>query len=208
MRIITVSRQFGSGGREVGKRLADRLGWDYYDREIIEALAQNQGLDPEYVHTVLSTHGWNHYQLTYRNSFHQSLTGVSRRTELLVRQREILLEIAKAGNDCVIVGRDADVILHEYCPFRVCVVADMEARLARCMKYEEKQAPEDRLTEKEVLRNIRRIDRNRRQTREVLTGRSAGDASAFDLTVNAAGWDLKKLTEAVAEFSGRWFEKP
>ena len=70
-----------------------------------------------------------------------------------------------------------------------------------------KKEPEERLTEKEILRNIRRIDRNRRQIREILTGKSASDGSAFDLTVNAAGWDIKKLAEAVAEFSGRWFEK-
>ena len=207
MRIITVSRQFGSGGRELGKRLADHLGWDYYDREIIQALAEDQGLNPDYVHMVLSTHGWHHYQLTYRNSFRQPMTGISRKTELLVRQREILLEIAETGNDCVIVGRDADVILQEHQPLRIHVVADMQARLARCLRYEEKRPEADRLTEKEILRNIRRIDRNRRHTREVLTGRSAGDASTFDLTVNAAGWDLKKLTEAVAEFSGRWFER-
>ena len=207
MRIITVSRQFGSGGRELGKRLADRLGWDYYDKEIIQALSQEQGLDPDYVHRVLSTHGWHHYQLTYRNSFHQPMTGISRKTELLVHQREILTEIAKAGNDCVIVGRDADVILQDWHPLRIYVVAEMQSRLDRCLRYEEKQLPEERLSEKEILRNIRRIDRNRRQTREVLTGRAAADASSFDLTVNATGWDLKKLTEAVADFSGRWFEK-
>ncbi len=207
MRIITVSRQFGSGGRELGKRLADYLGWDYYDREIIEALSQEQGLDPEYVHKMLSSHGWHHYQLTYRNSFHQSLTGVRRGTELLVRQREILREIAEAGNDCVIVGRDADVILHEENPFRIFVCAEIQSRLERCMRYEEKKASEERLTEKEILRNIRRIDRNRRYTREVLTGRTAADGSTFDLTVNATGWNIKKLAEAVAEFSGRWFEK-
>lgn len=207
MRIITVSRQFGSGGRELGKRLADRLGWDYYDREIIQALAAEQGLHPEYVHKVLNTHGWHDFQLTYRNSFHQTMPGIARRTELLVAQREILLEIADAGNDCIIVGRDADVILQDWHPLRLHVVADMDSRLARCLKYEEKQAPEDRLTEKDILRNIRRIDRNRRQTREVLTGREAGDGSTFDLTVNASGWNMKKLTEAVAEFSARWFER-
>ena len=64
MRILTVSRQFGSGGRELGKRLSDLLGWDYYDREIIQALAREKGLDPEYVHQMLSSHGWHHYQLT------------------------------------------------------------------------------------------------------------------------------------------------
>lgn len=206
MKIITVSRQFGSGGRELGKRLSDLLGWDYYDREIIQALAQKQGLDPEYVRAALSHHGWHQYQLTYRNSFQQSLPGSWHQTELLVQQREILLEIAEAGNDCVIVGRDADVILHDHRPFRIYVCAEMQARIGRCMRYEEKKEEKERLSEKEVLRNIRRIDRNRRRTREILTGKSIADGSAFDLTVNSTPWEIKKLAEAVAVFSGRWFE--
>ena len=57
MRIITVSRQFGSGGRELGKRLADLLGWDYYDKEIIEALAEDQGMSPEHVRETHSRPG-------------------------------------------------------------------------------------------------------------------------------------------------------
>ena len=206
-RIITVSRQFGSGGRELGKRLSDLLGWDYYDREIIQMLSEQQGLDPEYVHKVLSGHGWHQYQLTYRNSFRQPVAADWRHTEVLVKQREILREIAEEGNDCVIVGRDADVILQDAAPFRIFVCADLQSRLARCVRYEEKKEPEERLTEKEILRNIRRIDRNRRQIREILTGKSAVDGTAVDLTVNATGWDIKKLAEAVAEFSGRWFEK-
>ena len=94
MKIITISRQFGSGGRELGKRLADLLGWDYYDKEIIQALSEEQGLNPEYVHQMLSGHGWHHYQLTYRHSFGQHVLGAPRATNLLLRQREIILEIA------------------------------------------------------------------------------------------------------------------
>ena len=94
IRIITISRQFGSGGRELGKRLSDLLGWDYYDREIIQALADEQGLDPEYVRRVVNGHGWSHYQLTYRNSFRQPADDSWRHTEVLVRQREILREVA------------------------------------------------------------------------------------------------------------------
>ena len=110
MRIITISRQFGSGGRELGKRLADRLNWDYYDREIIEALAEEHGLDEAYVRQMLSSHGWHNLQLTYRNSFsHLSFVDPGIRTQLLVRTREILQEIAEAGNDCIIVGRDDEV---------------------------------------------------------------------------------------------------
>ena len=206
-KIITVSRQFGSGGRELGKRLSDLLGWDYYDREIIQMLSEQQGLDPEYVHKVLSGHGWHQYQLTYRSSFRQPMGTGWRNTEVLVKQREIIREIAAEGNDCVIVGRDADVILQDEHPFRIFVCADIQSRLARCIRFEEKKEPGERLTEKEILRNIRRIDRNRRQIREILTGKSAADGSAFDLTINSTNWDIKKLAEASADFAKRWFEK-
>ena len=208
MRILTVSRQFGSGGRELGKRLSDLLGWDYYDREIIEALAREQGLHPDDVRRILNHHGWYQYQLTYRHSFQQAVAWrrSNAATELLARQREIIEEIADSGNDCIIVGRDADVLLRDRNPFRVFVCAEMQARLERCLRFEERKQPEERLTENEILRNIRRIDRNRRQLREVLTAKAAGDGSSFDLTVNATDWDIKKLAEAVAEFSRRWFE--
>ena len=207
MKIITISRQFGSGGRELGKRLSELLGWDYYDREIIQAIADDHGLAPEYVRAMLSGHGWHHYQLTWRNTFHQPLGGAWRHTDMLVKQREIIREIAAAGNDCIIVGRDADVILHDQQPFRLFVVADLEARLERCMRHEEKKPEGERLSEKQILRNIRRIDRSRRRTREILTGRALSEGTSFDLTVNAAPWDLPELCQAVADYAKRWFER-
>ena len=206
MRIITVSRQFGSGGRELGKRLADHLGWDYYDKQIIETLAEENGLDADYVRRALSHHGWHNVQLTYRSSFSQLMFDPGVHTRLLVRQREIIRAIADLGDDCVIVGRDADVILQEQRPFRVFVCADLASRTRRCMAHEEKKPPEERLSEREIVRNIRRIDKNRSRTREVLTGKHRSDGSSFDLTINAAGWDLKALTPALADFALRWFE--
>ena len=207
MRIITISRQFGSGGRELGKRLADLLGWDYYDKEIIQAMAEEQGLEPDYVHKVLSGHGWHHYQLTYRNSFHQPAAGAWKHTEVLVRQREILKDIASAGNDCVIVGRDADVILHDFNPFRIFACADMEFRVARCMKYEMKKPEAERLSEREIRKDIRIRDRNRSRLREVITGKAKGDGSTFDLVINTGRWNVEKLVPAVAEFAESWFEQ-
>lgn len=206
MRIITISRQFGSGGRELGKRLAEHLGWDYYDREIIDQLAAEHGLEPDYVKKVIANHGWHNMQLSYRNSFSSVLYDPGLSTQLLIREREILREIAALGNDCVIIGRDADVILEDQHPFRVFVCADMSARLRRCMEHERKRPRVEQLSEKQVLRNIRRIDRNRRQTREILTGRQLSDGSVFDLTVNTSSWEIKKLTGALADFALRWFE--
>ena len=205
MHVITVSRQFGSGGRELGKRLADILGWDYYDKEIIEKLADERGMNPDHVRHLLSHHGWHTYQLTYRNSFSHIGFSHAERTEMLVRQREVIREIAAAGNDCIIVGRDADVILKEYDPFRIFVCADMESRLKRCMAFERKKPPEQQLTERVVLKNIKRIDKFRMRTREIVTGKHRSDSSMFDLILNTAGWSMKSLSEAAAEFSLRWF---
>ena len=69
MRIITISREFGSGGRELGKRLADELGFDYYDREIISSIAAKQGLDENYVENMLENSAWQTVPLTFRHSF-------------------------------------------------------------------------------------------------------------------------------------------
>ena len=205
MRIITVSREFGSGGRELGSRLAAVLGWDYYDKEIIEVLAAEHGMDEDDVREVLNNHGWSHIQLTYRSSFSHMMFHPGSHLPLLLRQKEIIREIADSGHDCVIVGRDAAVILHDFDPFRIFVCADMEARLARTMAYELRKPEGERLSEKEIRKNIRRIDRARVRTREVLTGKSGSDHSTFDLTINASGKDLKKLAGALAQFSEYWF---
>ena len=150
MRLITISRQFGSGGRELGKRISDILGWDYYDKEIIQRLADDQGLDPDYVKSVLSNHGWNSIPRTFRSSFSSAVFSNDFngdiRTSLMVRQREIIENIAAAGNDCVIVGRDADIILSDRDPFRIFVCADLQNRIDRCMRFEE-TTTEGRLSE-------------------------------------------------------------
>ncbi len=192
MKIITISRQFGSGGRELGKRLADILGWDYYDKEIIEALSENQGMSQEQVREVLSHHGWHNVQITFRNSFAHLGFEHGMRTRLLACQREIIQKIAEAGNDCIM--------------FRIYVCADLQARLDRCMAHERKRPRSVRLTEKEILRNIRQIDKSRSRTREILTGKRHGDSSMFDLTLNASGWEIKRLAFATADFAARWFE--
>ncbi|MBO4441289.1 cytidylate kinase-like family protein [bacterium] len=207
MRIITVSRQFGSGGRELGKRLSEILGWDYYDKGILQQLADESGFDPEYVSTLISGREWRNIHLSYSNTFSSIFAfEPEMKTSLLIRQREIIEDIAKAGNDFIIVGRDADVILRDYRPCRIFVCADMENRIGRCMKHENKKDEKERLTEKEVIRNIRRIDSSRAQSRELVTGKSWADSTCFDLTVNTGGRDIRKLAQAVADYALRWFE--
>ena len=90
MKIVTISREFGSGGRELGKRLADLLGFNYYDREIITAIAEAQGMDEGYVEKALEDHAWQHIPLTYGRSFSTGAMLQSTQTSLLIEQKRVL----------------------------------------------------------------------------------------------------------------------
>ena len=200
MKIITISREFGSGGRELGKRLADELGWDYYDREIISAIAQRKGMDEDYVEKALDQRLWQRMPLTFRGSF--SLGQQPMQTGLLLEQKRIIEGIAKTGRDCVIVGRNADVLLRQYAPFNLFVCAQQEAKVQRCLD----RAPEgERLSRREMEKKMKGIDKSRAQTRELIGGGAWGQRGSYHLTVNTTGWDMGALTGAVAEYARVWF---
>ncbi|MCB6415697.1 cytidylate kinase-like family protein [Faecalimonas umbilicata] len=202
MKIITISREFGSGGRELGKRLAELLHYDYYDREIITAIAEKKELNERYVEQTLEDHGWRNFPLTYRHSFASIPALQKMQIELLIEQSRIIKEIAKAGKDCVIVGRNADVLLEEYKPFRIFVCAEMDAKIRRCIERSDKN---EVLSRKEMERNIRSIDKNRAKTCEMITGSKWGDRKSYHLVINTTDWNIKELTPAVAEFVSCWF---
>ena len=204
MRIITISREFGSGGRELGKRLADQLGYAYYDREILSAIADRQHLDSNYVENALERPVWQAPMPTFRHSFATASLFQTDQLNLLLEQRKVLEDIAKQGRDCVIVGRNADVVLAEHAPLSLFVCADMEAKLRRCR---ERASEDENLTDKQILQKIKSIDKNRAKVREMITGSPWGDRTAYQLIINTTGWDIKQLTPAIADFAQRWFER-
>lgn len=201
MKIITISREFGSGGRELGRHIADYFNCDYYDSEIIAAVAQKSGLDSDYVENILSSHGWRSAAV-HRPAFPQSAMQQSGKVGLLLEQKRVIEEIAKLGRDCVIVGRNADVILAQYQPFNVFVCAETAAKIKRCME----RAPEgENLSERELLHKMKQIDRVRSQTRAILSGAGWGQRDSYHLTVNTTDWDIKDLAPVVAVFATGWF---
>lgn len=202
MNIITVSREFGSGGRELGKRLADTLGYDYYDGEIIAAIAKKCGLDEGYVENTLENSGWQSVPLTFGRTFASPMVLQAPQVGLLLEQKRVIEEIGKAGRDCVVVGRNADILLEEYAPFNIFVCADMQAKVQRCI---ERAKEGENTSPKEIEKRIRRVDKNRARTREILSSSVWGSRSAYHLIVNTTGWELKELVPAVAEFAVRWF---
>lgn len=202
-KIITISREFGSGGRELGKRLADLLGYEFYDKEIISKVAQKQRLDEEYVEKNISYNSIKSVPLTYGRSFKLSNSSQNIQTNLMVEEKQVLLDIAKSNNNCIIVGRNADIILNEYNPLTIFVCSNLESKIERCKK---RMTEDEKKSIKSIEHEIKQIDKMRIKTREILTDGKWGDKSQYHLIVNTAEWDLGELALALVEYIKRWFK--
>ncbi len=194
--IITVSRQFGSGGREVGKRLADALNLDYYDKELVTQIAEHTDLNEGYVSSVLENGGFRHYAFTFGRSMPFATATPAPVTDVLVAQQKIIKAIGQKGN-CVIVGRSADVILKDFKPFRIFVYAENEGKIARCRA----RAPEgENYTDKQMLRRFKEIDGGRKKLHDLLGTHPWGDKAGYDLMLNTTNINIKAIIPALAEY--------
>lgn len=198
MKIITISREFGSGGRELGKRLADELNFRYYDREIIEKIAEDTSLDENYIERTLENGvGAAVYPITFSRSFGYIAPVNTHYFEILASQQEVIKKLPEHG-DCVIVGRSADSVLAEYNPFKVFVYSDMKSKLARCRARADRH--EEKLTDKQLLRRIKKLDKVRKQTHDMYSSTVWGDKTTYNLCVNTSGASIKELAKSLAEY--------
>lgn len=203
-RVITVSREFGSGGREIGKRLAESLGVAYYDREIITAVARRSGLAEEYIASI-SERGVNaYYPITFGHTFAHSSAMLDPQVEVMAEQNKLLKSLAQKG-DCVIVGRCADVVLRGEKPFNLFVYADLESKLARCRARQSEE--EKKLTDAELKRRMAKVDKDRARYRALLTDRRWGDMQGYHLCVNTSGWDMHKLVDVLSPVVAAYFSE-
>ena len=196
--IITVSREFGSGGRELGKRLADALGYAYYDREIVAALAKETGMDEEYIASSTDSGGLTQFVFHFASSFAQDSMSSYNTDDvrLLSMQTDLLKSLAEKG-DCVIVGRAADAILEDYRPYKIFVYADEAAKLERC-KSRAKEGED--MSEKDMLRAMKRIDKSRADFHDIISDYKWGDMASYDLCINTTGIELKRVIPALADY--------
>lgn len=195
--IITIGREFGSGGREFGKRLAEELGIAYYDREIMEEISKRTQLAESYIHHIVEGAPGVYYPITVGKTLHGAEPDYLLRqyTSVYAEQANTIRDMA-AKSDCVIVGRCADYILREQNPLRIFVYADMESKLRRCR---EKSHEDDALTDKQLARKIRHVDRSRARYYEYYTGRKWGERVNYDLMVNTSAMSIKAAVHSLAE---------
>lgn len=182
-RVITVSREFGSGGRTIGKLLAEKLAIPCYDSELIRKIASESGFDEEYVKDI-----GEYSSGRFLSRLTQRTFGTNNEDYLWKIQYKIITELAEKG-PCVIVGRCADYILRDTADcLRVFIHADMKFRAERIVKVygEREESAEQRIKDK---------DKRRATYHRFYTDMKWGRADNYDVTLNSGTIGIDKCVE-------------
>ena len=181
-RIITISREFGSGGRFIGEEVAKKLGITYYDKNIISEIAEKSGLSPEYIQEsaeLSPKKGLFAYALAGRD-----ITGKSVEDMVYEAQRKVILELAEKES-CVIIGRNADFILRDWNDvLNVFIHGDIPEKMQRIMGLYN-------VEEKEAVKKMADTDKRRMTNYNFYTDQKWGKASNYTLCLNSSqlGYD-------------------
>ena len=191
-KIITISREFGSGGRSIGRQVAEKLGIPFYDKELVDQVALESGFAPKFVEEN-GEHSPSSSLFAYAfapQGVPGVMNGLSTADFLWNIQCSVILQIAEQG-PCVIVGRNADYILkdHPEC-LHVHIHADKQFRADRIVRLygESEKSPEARLNEK---------GKRRRLNYQHYTGRTWGAAENYDICLNSAKLGVENCADLI-----------
>lgn len=189
-RIVTISREFGSGGRSVGKQAAAQLNIPCYDQQLLEKIAAESGFTQEFVgeRGEYAPHGSR-----LANAFSdRTAQGLSTQDYLWTIQYKLIRELAAQG-PCVIVGRCADYILRDTADcLRVFIHADMDRRAERIVRlYGE--------TEEAPLKRLRDKDKRRAAYYRFYTGMEWGDARHYHLSLDSGAFGIEQCAALIAQ---------
>lgn len=193
-KVISISREFGSGGREIGFRLAKKLGIPYYDKELISMAAEDSNISEEVFHA-------NDEMIAGKQRPEQDFISVDPFSpayeipvsdQLFVIQSKIIKLLAQKG-PCVLVGRCSDVIVED--AFRVFLCSSLKKRVERLLSLEK----EDGIDGKKMEARIRAIDGKRRDYYQYYSGNEWGKPKNYDLCLNSGTLGYEKCIELIAD---------
>ena len=193
--IITIGREFGSGGRELARRLSEELGFAYYDQEILKEIAQRTQLSESYVRAIVEKSPITSYSIHVVRSFHPAVSPVMDQTNKVCQEQTAIIKELADKSDCIIVGRCADYILRDYNILRIFVYSGMKEKIARCRA---KSGDAESLSDKELEKQIKTIDKNRKKYYDFYTGQEWGDKRNYDLMINTSNISIKTAAHEIA----------
>lgn len=195
--IITIGRQFGSGGRTIGKMLAEKLGIAYYDKELINLASKESGICGEFFEKADEKTSGSLLKalamgFSMNNAIFQSNDYLSNES-LFQIQSDVIRKVA-AEQSCILVGRCADYILREDpdC-ISVFISASPEDRIKRAMGY-------NNISEKEAEETIHKADKSRASYYNYYTDKNWGAAESYDLCINSSLYGLERTTDFIQAF--------
>ena len=197
-KVITISRQFGSGGRTIGKKVAEKLGIPYYDKELVDQVAKESGFSHEFIEEI-----GEYASVTSSFLFNIAVSAhpmglidtMSVSDKLYVCQTNVIRDLAAKG-PCVIVGRCADFILKDRPDtLHIFIHSDMEHRAERIVRLygQSEKTPEQRLRDK---------DKKRAVNYEHYTGREWGKSQNYTLTLNSGAIGVERCVDLLADLVG------
>lgn len=189
-RVITISREFGSGGRTIGKRVAEELGIPCYDNELLTKIAQDSGFNRDYIQETgeYAPGGF------LSNTFSHRGSSPNNADYLWQIQYKIISELAEKG-PCVVVGRCADYILKDKADcLKIFIHADVAFRAERIVKVygEREQSSEQRIRDK---------DKRRAAYHRFYTDMKWGHAQNYDLTLNSGTLGIDRCVDIIKALS-------
>ncbi|MBR2944669.1 MAG: cytidylate kinase-like family protein [Clostridia bacterium] len=188
-KVITISREFGSGGKYIGILVAKKLGIPCYDRDIIEKIAEESGFVDDFIKRVSE---YAPSKSIFAYSFvGRSASGESIEDKIFAIQEKVIRELADKG-PCVIVGRSADYILRKYDTLDVFVYAPLEDKIARTMRFKN-------LSEKEAKKLVKDTDKKRSINYKYYTGKNWGERENYTVMLNSTALGIEKTAEFIAE---------
>lgn len=191
-KIITISREFGSGGRYLGEKIAKELGMAYYDKEIIDKVAEKTGLSQKYIEQTgegAPTKSQFAYSFVGRNS-----DGTSMGDYMDAMQREVILEAAEKGS-CVIIGRCANYILRERTDcLNIFICGNEEEKTKRIMELYQ-------LSEEKARKLIKETNKKRRVHYEYYTEEKWGESCNYTICLNSSDIGYEKCIEIICDLA-------
>nr|MBP3281417.1 cytidylate kinase-like family protein [Treponema sp.] len=207
-KIITISREFGSGGRIIGKKVAENLGYEFFDREIIDMAAKDSGLSADFIEKTEQniSSGWL-YNLLLGTSYSGTSFGsgvqqigahsLPLADQVFNAERKIILGLA--DKPCVIVGRCADYIfrtseeVEKKELLNIFIYADFDDKVKRV-------AERLGIDEKEAAKTVTQVDKRRANHYNTFTEDTWGDRQNYDLIVNSSTLGIEQTVEMLTSF--------
>ena len=184
--VITISREYGSGGRYVGKLVADKLGIKLYDKEFIEKLAEETGLSEEYIEN-------NEQKRDSLSSFNNGYySGLTNSDELFLKESDLIKEVS-SKESCVIIGRCADFILKdEKNVIKIFIYSNMKDKMKRATEIYG-------LNKEKAEKEITRIDKIRANHYKYYTEKEWNNPSNYDICINSDSLGVENVAELICK---------